>query len=182
AIPTTMVVQERKTPRSTNVMLGGDFLRKGAVVTPGTFAVLPASSAKEPLNRLDLAQWLVAPKNPLTARVTVNRFWQHFFGLGLVETENDFGTQGTPPTHPELLDWLASEFMGQGWSVKAMHRLIVTSATYRQASRFRPELAALDPRNRLLARQARVRLDAEIVRDAALTASGLLTHRIGGPG
>jgi mono/diheme cytochrome c family protein len=182
AIPTTMVVQERKTPRSTNVMLGGDFLRKGAVVTPGTFAVLPSSPTKEPLNRLDLAQWLIASKNPLTARVTVNRFWQHFFGLGLVETENDFGTQGTPPTHPELLDWLASEFVGQGWSVKAMHRLIVTSATYRQASRVRPELATLDPRNRLLARQARVRLDAEIVRDAALTASGLLTHVIGGPG
>src|SRR5262249_55893206 len=126
------------------------------------------------------------------------RYWQHFFGLGLVETENDFGTQGTPPSHPELLDWLATEFMAPsplplspsegergrgegGWGVKAMHRLIVTSATYRQASRVRPELAALAPRNRLLARQARLRLDAEVVRDVALAAGGLLSERVGGP-
>jgi mono/diheme cytochrome c family protein len=206
-IPTTMVVRELKTPRPTNVMLGGDFLRKGAAVTPGTFAVLPPIQKDEggrrkdekrrrendsdssfrvlpPSSfptRLDLARWLVDPRNPLPARVTVNRFWQHFFGLGLVETENDFGTQGTPPSHPELLDWLASEFVARGWSMKSMHRLLVTSATYRQASRTRPELVTLDPRNRLLARQARVRLDAEIVRDAALTASGLLTRTVGGP-
>src|SRR5205807_5526342 len=118
------------------------------------------------------------------------RYWQHFFGLGIVETENDFGTQGTPPTHPELLDWLAVEFMDgasggvyprRPWSIKAMHRLIVTSATYRQASKARPELATLDARNRLLARQSRLRLEAEFVRDAALAASGLLSRQIGGP-
>jgi hypothetical protein len=187
-IPTTMVVQERKQPRTTQVMLGGDFLRKGAVVTPGTPAVLPSitkQDAKNELrpvfNRLDLARWLVDPRNPLTARVIVNRFWQVYFGTGLVETDNDFGTQGTPPSHPELLDWLASEFMARGWSMKAMHRLIVTSATYRQSSNTRAELAGLDPRNRLLARQNRLRLEAEVVRDVALAASGLLTPKIGGP-
>jgi hypothetical protein len=111
----------------------------------------------------------------------MNRVWQHYFGLGLVETENDFGTQGTPPSHPELLDWLATEFIARGWSMKEMHRLIVTSATYRQASRVRPELTTIDPRNRFLARQNRVRLDAELVRDAALTSSGLLTRTVGGP-
>jgi hypothetical protein len=132
-------------------------------------------------NRLDLARWLADPQNPLTPRVTVNRFWQRYFGTGLVETENDFGTQGTPATHPELLDWLAAEFVARGWSMKAMHRLIVTSATYRQSSRSRPELATIDPRNRLLARQARLRLEAEVVRDVALASSGLLSHKIGGP-
>jgi hypothetical protein len=113
--------------------------------------------------------------------VTVNRFWQHYFGTGLVETENDFGTQGRPPTHPKLLDWLASEFMARKWSMKAMHRLIVTSAAYRQSSRSRPDLAVKDPRNKLLARQARLRLEAEAVRDAALAACGLLSQKIGGP-
>jgi hypothetical protein len=188
-IVSTMVLEERKTPRTTHIHLGGDFLRKGAVVTPGVPAILhPLTSAgvlnegSAAPNRLDLARWLVDPKNPLTARVTVNRYWQHFFGLGLVETENDFGTQGTPPTHPELLDWLATEFIARNWSVKAMHRLLVTSATYRQSSRSRPALAKLDPRNQLLARQSRIRLEAEIVRDVALAASGLLTRRIGGPG
>src|SRR5581483_1705801 len=124
---------------------------------------------------------LVSSSNPLTARVTINRLWQNYFGVGLVETDNDFGTQGTPPSHPELLDWLATEFIAQKWSLKAMHRLIVTSATYRQSSRHRPELATIDPRNRLLARQARLRLEAEIVRDTALYASGLLSSKIGGP-
>ncbi len=113
--------------------------------------------------------------------MTVNRLWQQYFGLGLVETENDFGTQGTPPSHPDLLDWLASDFMDRHWSMKTMHRLIVMSATYRQSSRHRPELASIDARNRLLARQNRLRLDAEVVRDAALSASGLLTPTIGGP-
>jgi len=134
------------------------------------------------LNRLDLAKWLVAPGNPLTARVTMNRFWQQYFGLGLVETENDFGTRGAFPSHPELLDWLATEFAARRWSMKAAHRLIVTSATYRQSSRVRPELATIDRQNRLLSRQQRLRLEAEIVRDAALTASGLLARQIGGPG
>jgi hypothetical protein len=186
-----MVIQERKEPRETHVMLGGDFLRKGARVNPGVFGVLhPFNRDKEDSktgksalrNRLDLAHWLVDPANPLTARVTMNRFWQHYFGLGIVETENDFGTQGTPPSHPELLDWLATEFMRQKWSLKAMHRILVTSATYRQSSKARPELAGIDARNRLLARQSRLRLDAECVRDTALAAGGLLNRRIGGPG
>ncbi len=181
-IPTTLVLQERKTPRPTNIHLGGDFLRKGAVVSPNVPQVLPSLAKKDRPTRLDLARWLVDGRNPLTSRVMVNRLWQQYFGLGLVETENDFGTQGTPPSHPELLDWLASELMQRGWSMKAMHRLIVTSATYRQSSRHRPELATIDARNRLLARQSRLRLDAEVVRDVALTASGLLTRTIGGPG
>ena len=151
------------------------------MVTPDVPRVLPALPKKDRPTRLDFARWLVDGRNPLTARVAVNRFWQQYFGLGLVETENDFGTQGTPPSHPELLDWLASEFMDRGWSMKAMHRLIVTSATYRQSSRHRPELAKIDARNRLLARQNRLRLDAEVVRDVALAASGLLTRTVGGP-
>ncbi len=180
-IPTTLIVRERSAPRETHVHLGGDFLRKGALVTPGVPAVLPPLPAKAKYTRLDLARWIVDPKNPLTARVTVNRMWQEHFGLGLVETDNDFGTQGSPPSHPELLDWLASEFVARGWSMKAIHKLIVCSATYRQSSKGRPDLATIDPRNRLLARQSRLRLDAEIVRDSALTASGLLTPTIGGP-
>ena len=130
---------------------------------------------------MDLARWLVDRRNPLTARVVVNRIWQAYFGRGLVETDNDFGTQGSPPSHPELLDWLACELMDRGWSQKAIHRLIVSSATYRQASRVRPEGQAIDPDNRLLWRQARLRLDAELIRDAALTSSGLLTRIVGGP-
>jgi mono/diheme cytochrome c family protein len=180
-IPTTLVLQERKTPRQTNIHLGGDFVRKGAVVTPDLPRVLPPLSKKDRPTRLELARWLVDDRNPLTARVAVNRFWQQFFGLGIVETENDFGTQGTPPSHPELLDWLATEFRDRGWSMKHIHRLIVTSATYRQSSRHRPELATIDARNRLLARQNRLRLDAEVVRDVALSASGLLNPKIGGP-
>jgi mono/diheme cytochrome c family protein len=188
---TTMVLQERKTPRKTQVLLGGDFTRKGAQVAPDVPAVLPplASGGVHPRrdepgglpNRLDLARWLVDTKNPLTARVTVNRLWQHYFGLGLVETDNDFGTQGSPPSHPKLLDWLATEFIRRRWSLKAMHRLIVTSATYRQSSRARPDLMTIDPRNRLLARQVRLRLEAEFVRDVALEASGLLSQKVGGP-
>lgn len=180
-IPTTMVVQERKTARVTNVHLGGDFLRKGAVVVPQTPAVLPPLADRPGLNRLDLAHWLVDGRNPLTARVAVNRFWQQYFGLGLVETENDFGTQGIPPSHPELLDWLASEFMARGWSMKSIHRLIVTSSVYRQSSNTRPDLLGVDARNRLLARQQRLRLDAEVIRDTALATSGLLSPVVGGP-
>jgi mono/diheme cytochrome c family protein len=180
-VPTTLVLQERKTPRVTNVLLGGDFLRKGAVVTPDVPRVLPPLAVPNRPTRLALARWLVDGRNPLTARVTVNRMWQQYFGLGLVETENDFGTQGTPPSHPELLDWLARDFIDRHWSMKHIHRLIVTSATYRQSSRHRPELANLDARNRLLGQQNRLRLDAEVVRDAALSASGLLHRSIGGP-
>jgi hypothetical protein len=124
---------------------------------------------------------LVNRRNPLTARVTVNRIWQRYFGKGLVATDNDFGSQGSPPTHPELLDWLASEFMERGWSQKKLHRLIVTSATYRQDSRHRPDLAAVDPENHWLGRQQRLRLEAEVIRDEALAASGLLNPKIGGP-
>src|SRR5207342_3648288 len=131
-----LVLRERKTPRTTTIMLGGDFTRKGAVVGLATPAALHSFPAKpQAANRLALAKWIVDPKNPLTARVIVNRFWQQYFGVGLVETENDFGTQGTPPSHPELLEWLASEFIARHWSQKEMHRLIVTSATYRQSSR-----------------------------------------------
>jgi hypothetical protein len=182
AITTTLVMKERAAPRETHIQLGGDFLRKGKRVFPAVPAVLHdlPGGIKQP-NRLDLAKWLVDPRNPLTPRVVVNRYWQHYFGLGLVETENDFGTQGTPPSHLELLDWLATEFIARGWSMKAMHRLIVTSATYRQTSNTRPELASVDPRNRLLSRQNRLRLEGEVVRDVALAASGLFVPKIGGP-
>jgi hypothetical protein len=178
---TTMVVRERKAPRPTFIQLGGDFTRKGDEVEPGVPEVLPPLAAKGRPDRLDLSRWLTDPGHPLTARVTVNRIWQAHFGKGLVETENDFGTQGTPPSHPDLLDWLATEFIARGWSLKAVHRLIVTSKTYRQSSKARPELDKLDPGNRLLARQSRLRLDAEVIRDSALAASGLLSPKVGGP-
>jgi mono/diheme cytochrome c family protein len=188
----TMVLAERPTPRASFIHLGGDFTRKGPSVTPGVPTVMQALKSVEPEtpalwfppppNRLDLARWLVRRDNPLAARVAVNRVWQQFFGRGIVETENDFGVQGTPPSHPELLDWLAIEFMDEGWSLKRLHRLIVTSATYRQSSAARPDLKIVDPTNKLLARQSRLRLEAEAIRDCALTASGMLTGKIGGPG
>ncbi|REJ92891.1 MAG: DUF1553 domain-containing protein [Planctomycetota bacterium] len=181
-IPTTLVMQELDEPRETFVQIRGNFLELGARVEPGVPEVLPDVPAEEgTITRLDLAQWLVSPQHPLTARVTVNRIWQRFFGVGLVATENDFGTQGSPPTHPELLDWLASELIRRDWSLKSMHRLIVTSAAYRRSSHQRDDLAEVDPRNRLLARQSRVRLDAEVIRDACLSASGLLADAMGGP-
>ncbi len=181
-IPTTMVMRQRSSPRETHVHRRGNFLDPGSKVEPTVPAVLHAlKPASEQPNRLDFARWLVDPQNPLTPRVILNRHWQHFFGRGIVETENDFGTQGTPPSHPKLLDWLADEFVRRGWNVKEMHRLIVTSAVYRQSSRLTSELLAVDPQNKWLARQSRVRLEAEIVRDAALAASGLLTTTIGGP-
>ncbi len=139
------------------------------------------STSPTKLNRLDLARWLVDRENPLTARVIVNRVWQHYFGQGLVQSENDFGLQSTPPTHPELLDWLAVEFMEKGWKLKDLHRLIVTSQTYKQSSKRSAELNEVDPYNLLLARQSRLRLEAEVVRDVALTASGLLVEKLGGP-
>lgn len=180
-----MVMKDLEKPRPTYIALRGDYLRpdtKTGALAPGVFAaVAPALPAAQTRTRLDLAKWLIDSKNPLTPRVTMNRAWMRYFGRGLVETEEDFGTQGTPPTHPELLDWLASEFVRQGWSMKAMHRLIVTSATYRQSSHGRPDLMERDPRNLWLARQERVRLEAEIIRDAALSASGLLNPEIGGP-
>lgn len=179
---TTLVLQERATPRKTQVLIKGDFTRPADEVTPGTPSVLhPLTSADPQLNRLHFARWLVEPGNPLTARVIVNRVWQQYFGRGLVATENDFGSQGSPPSHPELLDWLATEFLREGWSLKRLHRLIVLSHTYRQSSVETPALREADPNNVWLARQSRLRLDAEIVRDVALTAAGLLSRKQGGP-
>jgi hypothetical protein len=175
----TLIMRELPTPRETYVQIGGDFLRHGDRVFPGVPAVL--SSKPVSGNRLDLAKWLVDSSNPLTARVTVNRMWQEYFGKGIVETQDDFGVVGARPTHPELLDWLATEFMARGWSQKAIHRLIVTSATYSQSAKDRSEVDEVDPYNKLLAHQSRMRLDAEIIRDSALVASGLLTDTVGGP-
>jgi hypothetical protein len=166
--------------RKSHILIRGDFLKLGARVEPSVPAVLPPLKAQGKANRLDLARWLVGPANPLTARVAVNRLWQHYFGRGLVRTSEDFGTQGEKPSHPELLDWLATEFIRRGWSLKAMHRLIVQSATYRQASVVREDLAERDPQNVLLARQQRLRLEAEVVRDVTLAAGGLLYRTIGG--
>jgi hypothetical protein len=149
-------------------------------VTPATPAFLPAPPKGAPPNRLGLAKWLVAPEHPLTSRVIVNRYWQTVFGTGIVKTVEDFGSQGEPPSHPDLLDWLAVEFLEKGWDVKSFVRMLVTSATYRQSSAATPELVARDPENRLLARGPRYRLTAEFVRDQALAVSGLLDGRIGG--
>src|SRR5205814_808482 len=159
----------------------GVFMDKTEKVYAGVPEILQPLGEDQMPNRLGLACWLVDARNPLTARVAVNRAWEQFFGRGLVETSEDFGTQGTPPSHPELLDWLATELTGSRWQMKALHRLIVTSATYRQTSAATPELIERDPYNRLLARGSRFRLDAETVRDVALAASGLLSRKIGGP-
>jgi len=181
SFPTVMVMQERPVPRETHVLIRGAYDKPGEKVTPGLPAVLPPLPPGAPNNRLGFARWLVDPSNPLTARVTVNRFWQSYFGTGLVKTVEDFGSQGEWPSHPELLDWLATEFVRSGWNVKAMQKLIVTSATYRQSSRIRPDLLQKDPDNRLLARGPRFRLPAEAIRDQALAISGLLVERVGGP-
>ena len=165
----------------TNVHIRGSFLSVGDKVCAGVPFILNPLPDDQMPNRLGLANWLVSDDNPLTARVTVNRYWEQLFGRGIVETSEDFGTQGAPPTHPLLLDWLATEFMRDGWSMKKMLRLIVTSATYRQSSNATPELEEKDPYNLLLARGPRFRVPAEVVRDAALEASGLLSPKIGGP-
>ena len=167
-------------PRTTTTFVRGEFSKPGELVTPDVPAVLPPLAADE-RTRLGLARWLVSPQQPLTPRVTVNRIWQQFFGRGLVETENDFGVQGARPTHPELLDWLATEFVASGWRMKSLHRLIVGSATYRQSSHRTADADAIDPENRLLTRQSRLRLEAEAIRDSALVASGLRSLKIGGP-
>jgi hypothetical protein len=180
---TTLVLSERSQPRTTRRFIQGDFTRPAEPVepaTPGVLPPLPAGPARR-ASRLDLARWLVSPNHPLTARVVVNRIWQQYFGRGLVETENDFGTQGTPPSHPELLDWLAVELQESGWSLRHLHRLITGSATYGQSSVARADLRESDPLNRWLARQNRLRLDAEIIRDVALAASGRLDRTLGGP-
>jgi Protein of unknown function (DUF1553)/Protein of unknown function (DUF1549)/Planctomycete cytochrome C len=195
AIPTTMIMQEMDQPRDAYFLIRGQYDKKGDKVLPGVPAVLPPLTEGLPHNRLGLAQWLVAPSHPLTSRVIVNRYWQMLFGTGLVKTAEDFGSQGEPPSHPELLDWLAAEFMQptesqlqekqqskeQGWNVKALLRLIVTSAAYRQSSTVTAAQLAKDPENRLLARGPRFRLQAEFIRDLALSTSGLINRKIGGP-
>ena len=180
-IPTVMVMEEMDTPRETFLLARGDYTQKKEKVTPGVPSMLPPLPASEPANRLALARWLVSGTHPLTARVTVNRFWQMYFGHGIVKTSEDFGSQGEPPVHPELLDWLATEFVRTGWDVKAIQRLLVTSAVYRQESKVSGPLLEKDPENRLLARGPRQRLPAEVVRDNALAVSGLLVDKIGGP-
>ncbi len=182
----SMIMKDLTESRTTFRHLRGDFLRpdqETGPLTPDVPAALPPLNAdmNRTANRLDLARWLVRADNPLTPRVFVNRNWMQFFGRGLVVTENDFGTQGTFPTHPELLDWLSAYFVNSGWSRKALHRLIVNSHTYRQSSHAQADLMAADPANVLLGRQNRLRFDAEAIRDAALSASGLLNRRIGGP-
>ena len=178
----TLVQQERTDMQpSAHVLYRGLYDQMRDEVHPNVPAVLPPLSQSAPRNRLGLAQWLVDPSNPLTARVTVNRFWQHIFGVGLVKTAEDFGSQGDPPSHPELLDWLAVEFRESGWNVKKTLRLMVTSAAYRQAAKATPEKLERDRDNRLLSRGPRFRMDAEMVRDYALAVSGLLVPKIGGP-
>jgi len=185
-----MVIKDLEKTPETFVLTRGDFLhpdREHGALPLGVPAALNIAESKPAFsNRLDLARWLVSRDNPLTARVTVNRIWARYFGRGLVETENDFGFQGTPPSNPELLDWLAAEFMDSGWSLKHLHRLIVTSAAYRQSSEKNQaadaKLATIDTGNRLLSRQNRIRVDAEIVRDMAVSAAGLLSEKTGGPG
>ncbi len=181
SFPTTMVMEEMPTPRDTHLLIRGVYDKRGARVEPGVPAVFPPLPKEGKNDRLKLARWLVSPENPLTARVAVNRFWQMYFGEGLVKTPENFGVQGEPPSHPELLDWLATEFVRLDWDVKAMQRLIVTSATYRQSSQGSRDLYKSDPDNRLLARGPRHRLSAEMVRDQALFASGLLVEKAGGP-
>ncbi|MCC2672971.1 MAG: Planctomycete cytochrome, partial [Armatimonadetes bacterium] len=177
AIPTTMVMQELEKPRDTFLLIRGEYNQKGEKVSAGVPAALSSLPMGASPNRLALAKWLVDPAHPLTARVTINRFWEQHFGAGLVRTPENFGTQGERPTHPELLDWLSTEFIRVGWNVKAMQRMMVTSATYRQSSRTNPALQERDPENRLLARAPRLRLPA----DQALAVGGLLVPTCGGP-
>jgi hypothetical protein len=181
SIPTTMVMEEMPTPRDTHVLIRGEYDKKGAKVRPGIPANLPPLPPGAADNRLGFAKWLVDPANPLTARVTVNRTWQMYFGAGIVPSVEDFGAQGEWPSHPDLLDWLATELVRNGWDMKALHKTIVTSATYRQSSKATKALLQKDPDNRLLARGPRLRLPAETIRDQALFVSGLLVEKLGGP-
>ncbi len=167
--------------RKTRMEYRGNYLDKGPAVEPGLPAVFHAAAGKGPLDRLKLARWLVDKNNPLTARVIVNRYWEALFGRGIVATSEDFGSQGEPPTHPELLDWLAVEFMDRGWDMRELVRTIVTSAVYRQSSQITADAARVDPDNRWLARGPRVRLSAEMIRDQSLAVSGLLSTKMYGP-
>jgi hypothetical protein len=176
-----MVMAEMKKPRDTFILARGDYRNQTDKVQPGVPGMLPPLPEGAPPNRLTLARWLVDPAHPLTSRVAVNRYWQTYFGYGIVKTQEDFGVQGEPPVNPELLDWLATEFVRTGWDVRGMQRLIVTSATYRQSSKATAALLEKDPENRLLARGPRLRLPAELIRDTALASSGLLNDAIGGP-
>ncbi len=180
AIAVSLVMADDAKERETFVLLRGEYDKPGPKVERGTPAVLPPMPEGAPKNRLGLAQWLVHRSHPLTSRVSVNRFWQQFFGRGLVKTSEDFGIQGESPSHPELLDWLSAEFMETGWDVKRLVKLMVTSRTYRQSSKVTPELVGRDPENALLARGPRFRLEAEVVRDSALFTSGLLVEKLGG--
>ena len=180
-LPTVMVMDEMSPPRETHVLKRGQYDQPGEIVHAKVPQSLPEMAAGLPKNRLGLAQWLVDPKHPLTSRVAVNRYWQMYFGTGLVKTAEDFGTQGEWPVQAELLDWLATEFIRTDWDIKAIQRRIVTSHAYRQSSRVSAKLAARDPDNRLLARGPRLRLPVEMVRDQALAAAGLLVEEIGGP-
>ncbi len=182
-IPSTLVMKERGSFERPSYELRerGSFTARGPRVFAATPSALHAMRDELPANRLGLARWLVDPNNPLVARVMVNRVWEQIFGRGLVETSEDFGTQGTPPTHPELLDWLATELVARGWSQKAIIKTIVTSATYRQSSESSAALVQRDPGNRLFARGARFRMEAEMIRDIALAASGLLSRKMHGP-
>ena len=179
--PSVMVMAEAPVQKKTHLLIRGSYEKPGEEVLPGLPSALPPLPPGTPNNRLGFAQWLVDKRNPLTARVTVNRFWQSLFGTGLVKTAEDFGQQGEWPSHPELLDWLAVDFVENGWDVKALLKKIMMSETYRQSSKVTPALLAKDPDNRLLARGPRIRLPAEMVRDAALFEAGLLHEQLGGP-
>ncbi|HLX46234.1 MAG TPA: DUF1553 domain-containing protein [Bryobacteraceae bacterium] len=180
-LPTVMIMAESNPPKSTFLLTRGAYDHPAAKVSPGVPSVLPPLPSGAPDNRLGFAEWLVDPENPLLARVTVNRFWQMYFGTGIVKTVEDFGSQGEWPSNPELLDWLATEFVRTGWDVKALQKLIVTSATYRQSSKVTPDLLQRDPENRLLAHGPRFRLPAEMIRDQVLFDAGLLVEKVGGP-
>ena len=180
-LPTTLVFREKAgEPRPAFLLKRGEYDQRGEKVERAVPAFLPPLPAGAPSNRLGLAQWLVAPNHPLTARVAVNRYWLQLFGTGIVKTAEDFGAQGEPPSHPELLDWLAVQFREEHWDVKRLLKRLVMSAAYRQSSRVTPETLAKDPANRLLARGPRFRLDAETLRDQALFVSGLLVEEVGG--